>query len=127
MVLRELRIMHCAEALEEIHQAMRDGTALPGSRRLRAARPITAVRNEDAKLNQSGRVWFEGSPLRPALLLTMQGQGWRLIQDNIICSKVPGEDGLCQKKRSKGEPNTANCQPHAITVLSLPASAGMWS
>jgi integrase len=29
MVLRELRIMHCAEALEEIHQAMRDGTALP--------------------------------------------------------------------------------------------------
>ncbi len=41
----------------------------------------------------------------------MQGQGWRLIKENIVCSKAPGEDGLCQKKRSKGEPDTANRQP----------------
>ncbi len=111
MVLRELRIMHCAEALEEIHQAMRDGTALPDHGGPGAARLITAVRNEDVKLNQSGRVWSEGSAYDLSLLLTMQGQGWRLIQENIICSKVPGEDGLCRKMRSKGEPNTANCQP----------------
>lgn len=110
-VLRELRIMHCAEALEEIHQAMRDGSALPGHGGPGAARLITAVRNEDAKLSQSGRVWTESSAYDLALLLTMQGQGWRLVKDNIICSKAPGEDGLCQKKRSKGEPNTANCQP----------------
>lgn len=109
-VLRELRVMHCAEALEKIHQALRDGTALPGHGGTGAARLITAVRNEDAKLNQSGRIWAEGSAYDLALLLTMQGRGWRLIKDNIVCSKVPGEDGLCQKKRSKGEPNTANCQ-----------------
>ena len=34
-VLRELRIMHCADALEEIHQALRDGLPLPGKRRPR--------------------------------------------------------------------------------------------
>ena len=110
-VLRELRIMHCAEALEEIHQAINDGTALPGHGGPGSARLITAVLNEDAKLNQSGRVWTEGSAYDLALLLTMQGQGWRLIKSNIVCSKAPGEDGLCQKNRSKGEPNTANCQP----------------
>lgn len=110
-VLRELRIMHCAEALEEIHEAMNNGTALPAHGGPGTARLITAVRNEDAKLNESGRVWTEGSAYDLALLLTMQGQGWRLIKSNIVCSKAPGEDGLCQKKRSKGEPNTANCQP----------------
>jgi integrase len=116
-VLRELRIMHCAEALEEIHQAVNDGTALPGHGGPGAARLITAVRNEDTKLNQSGRIWTEGSAYDLALLLTMQGQGWRLIKDNIICSKAPGEDGLCQKKRSKGEPNTANCQPKCDNLI----------
>lgn len=110
-VLRELRIMHCAEAIEEIHQAMNDGAALPAYGGPGAARLVTAVRNEHAKLNQSGRVWTEGGAYDLALLLTMQGQGWRLIKSNIVCSKAPGEDGLCQKKRSKGEPNTANCQP----------------
>lgn len=109
-VLRELRIMHCAETLEEIHQAINDGTALPVHGGPGTARLITAVRNEDVKLNQSGRVWTEGSAYDLALLLTMQGQGWRLIKSNIVCSKAPGEDGLCQKTRSKGEPNTANCQ-----------------
>lgn len=110
-VLRELRIMHCAEALEEIHQAMRDGAPLPGHGGPGAARLVTAVRKRDAQLGQSGRVWSEGSAYDLACLLTMQGQGWRLIKENIICSKAPGEDGLCQKKRSKGQPNTANCQP----------------
>lgn len=116
-VLRELRIMHCAEALEEIHKAINDGTSLPGHGGPGSARLITAVRNEDAKLNQSGRVWNEGSAYDLALLLTMQGQGWRLIKSNIVCSKAPGEDGLCQKKRSKGEPNTANCQPQCDNLI----------
>lgn len=109
-VLRELRIMHCAEALEEIHQALRDGLPLPGNGGLGAARLVTAVRNEEGQLKQSGSIWDEGSAYDLAYLLTAQGQGWRLIKENIICSKAPGEDGLCQKKRSKGEPNTANCQ-----------------
>lgn len=110
-VLRELRIMHCAEALEEIHRAMSKGTALPGHGGPGAARLVTAVRNQEAQLNQSGRVWADSSAYDLACLLTMQGQGWRLVKENIVCSKTPGEDGLCQKKRSKGEPNTANCQP----------------
>lgn len=118
-VLRELRIMHCAEALEEIHEAMNNGTALPAHGGPGTARLITAVRNEDAKLNESGRVWTEGSAYDLALLLTMQGQGWRLIKSNIVCSKAPGEDGLCQKKRSKGEPNTANCQPQCDNRIVL--------
>lgn len=111
-VLRELRIMHCADALEEVHQALCDGRPIPGHGGPGAARLVTAVRTQEEQLNQSGRVWSEGSAFDLACLLTMKGQGWRLIKENIVCSKAPGEDGLCQKKRSKGQPNTANCQPH---------------
>lgn len=110
-VLRELRIMHCAEALEEIHEALRTGQPLPGNGGPGAARLVTAVRNEEVHLKHSARVWDDGSAYDLAYLLTAQGQGWRLVKENIVCSKAPGEDGLCQKKRSKGEPNTANCQP----------------
>lgn len=109
-VLLELRIMHCAEALEEIHYAMQNGLPLPGNGGSGAARLVSAVANEEKHLEHSGRVWAEGSAYDLAYLLTAQGRGWRLIKENIVCSKAPGEDGLCLKKRSKGEPNTANCQ-----------------
>lgn len=110
-VLRELRIMHCAEALEEIHEAIANDLPLPGNSGLGAARLATAVRNKEAELEQGGPAWQGDSAYALACLLTMQGQGWRLIKENIVCSKVPGEDGLCVRGRSKGEPNTANCQP----------------
>ena len=109
-VLRELRIMHCAETLQEIHQDIQAGQ-LPGNGGPGAARLVTAVRNEEEQLRQSGRVWDEGSAYDLAYLLTAQGKGWRLIKENIICTKTPGEDGLCQKNRSKEGPNTANCKP----------------
>lgn len=111
-VLREMRILHCAEALEEIHEALHSGLPLPGNGGPGAARLVATVCNTEHDLAQSGRVWTDGSAYDLACLLTLQGQGWRLIKENIVCSKAPGEDGLCQKMRSKGEPNTANCQPH---------------
>lgn len=110
-VLRELRIMHCSEALEEIHHAIANDLPLPGNGGAGAARLTAAVRRKQDELKQAGREWRDGSVFELACLLTMNGQGWRLVQENIVCSKVQGEDGLCQKKRSKGEPNTANCQP----------------
>ncbi|MDP2869160.1 MAG: hypothetical protein Q8O08_10050 [Methyloversatilis sp.] len=110
-VLRELRVMHCAEALEEIHHAIANNLPLPDNGGAGAARLAAAVRHTEAELAQGGRGWRESSAYDLACLLTMQGQGWRLIKENIVCSKAPGEDGLCQKKRTKGEPDTANCQP----------------
>jgi integrase len=110
-ILRELRIMHCAEALEEIRHAITHDLPVPGIGCAGAERLAAAVRNTAAELEQGGRTWQEGSAYDLACLLTMQGRGWRLIKENVVCSKAPGEDGMCLKARSKGEPNTANCQP----------------
>lgn len=108
-VLRELRIMHCAEALEEVRDAIASGTPLPANSGAAASRLADAVKEHEARLAASGRVWREGSAYDLAYLLTARGKGWRFIQKDIICAKAPGEAGLCLKNR--GEPNTSNCKP----------------
>jgi hypothetical protein len=107
-VLRELRIMHCAEALEEVHDAIASGTQLPAHSGAAASRLADAVKEHEARLTESGRLWRQGSAYDLAYLLTARGKGWRFVQKNIICAKVPSEAGLCMKNR--GEPNTSNCQ-----------------
>lgn len=109
-VLRELRIMNCAEVLQEIHEALASGGSLPGHGGPPAARLVEAVQTEEARLAKSGRLWTNGSAYDLAYLLTINGQGWRLIQKNIVCTKVPGENGLCRKNHSRGEPDTSNCR-----------------
>lgn len=116
-VLRELRITHCAEALEEVHEAIRTGLPLPGNGGPGGTRLVSVVRTEVEQLAQAGRLWDKGTPYELAYLITANGQGWRQIQPYIFCTKTPGEDGLCQKKRSKGEPNTANCQPECVNRI----------
>lgn len=110
-VLRELRILNCAEALEEVREALAAGAPLPGHGGAPAARLVEAVQDHEARLAKVGRVWADGSAYELAYLMTANGQGWRFIQKNIVCTKVPGEDGLCRKKRNRGEPDTSNCKP----------------
>lgn len=118
-VLRELRIMHCTDALEEVREAIASGAPLPTHSGAAAPRLAEAVKEHEARLVASGRAWNSGSAYDLAYLLTARGQGWRFIQKNIICAKAPGEPGLCLKNR--GEPNTAHCQPRCdnLIVLSL--------
>lgn len=109
-VLRELRIMHCAEVLEEVREAIAKGAPLPGHSGAPAERLVEAIKEHEARLVKSGRLWVEDSAYELAYLMTTNGQGWRFIQKNIVCTKVPGEDGLCRKKRNRGEPDTSNCR-----------------
>lgn len=108
-VLRELRIMHCAEVLEEVRNAIASGTPLPAHSGAAATRLADAVQEHEARLAESGRLWRDGSAYDLAYLLSVKGEGWRFVQKDIICAKAPGEAGLCLKNR--GEPNTSNCKP----------------
>ena len=116
-VLRELRILHCAQTMEEVREAIVAGTPLPAFSGGAASRIIYAVQEHEARLASSGRVWTGGSAYDLAYLLTAKGQGWRFVRKNIICAKVPGEVGLCLK--NKGEPNTADCKPECENRLVL--------
>lgn len=116
-VLRELRILHCAQALEEVRESLATGAPLPEHSGAAAYRMVDAVNDHEARLATSGRVWTDGSAYELAYLLTSSGQGWRIIQKNVICSKVPGEGSLCRK--NKGEPNTSNCKPECDNRIVL--------
>lgn len=108
-VLRELRIMHCAEALEEIHHAVANNLPLPANGGAGAARLVAAVEKQEAHLREQGRVWTEGSAYELACLLTGQGKGWRLINANIVCSK----DWVCSKphRHKELELDKPKCDP----------------
>lgn len=108
-VLRELRILHCAETMEEIHEALALGEPVPEHSGGAASRMVDAVSDHQIRLSNSGRVWNSGSAYDLAYILTSSGQGWRFIQKNIVCAKVPGEGGLCT--RNRGEPDTSKCDP----------------
>lgn len=108
-ILRELRILHCAEALEEVREALASGAPLPTYAGAGASRLIDAVQEHDSRLRRSGRVWSAGTAYDLAYVLTSNGQGWRFVQKNVICAKAPGERGLC--RTNKGEPNTSKCKP----------------
>lgn len=108
-VLRELRIMHCAEALEEIHRAIANNLQLPANGGAGAARLLAAVENQEAHLREQGRVWAEGCAYELACLLTGQGKGWRFINANIVCSK----DWVCSKphRHKELELDKPTCDP----------------
>ncbi len=106
-VLRELRILHCAEMLEEVREALASGAPLPGHSGASAPRLIEAVKDHDTRLAKSGRVWTDGSAYDLAFMMTVNGQAWRFCRENIICTKVPGEKG-CDTQKANCKPDCSN-------------------
>lgn len=106
-VLRELRILHCTELLEEVREALSTGAPLPGHSGASAPRLVEAVKEHEARLAKSGRVWTNGSAYDLAYMMTVNGQAWRFCRKDIICTKVPGEKG-CDKQKSNCKPDCDN-------------------
>jgi hypothetical protein len=106
-VLRELRILHCADALEEVREALATGAPLPGHSGAAAPRLVEAVKEHEARLAKFGRVWTDGSAYDLAYMMTVNGQAWRFCRKDIICTKVPGEKG-CDKEKSNCKPDCNN-------------------
>jgi len=122
-VLRELRVMHCADTIEEIHEAMTTGVGVTGAGSFggEGGKRITAaVQAESQRLAVQGQVWDEGTAYDLALMLTVNGSGWRLVRENVICAKAPGEPGACKSERY-GQPNVSGCKPDCVQRVHLAA------
>lgn len=117
-VLRELRVMHAAETIEEIHDALLQNGPLPSHGGQGGERLIDAVVSETRRLESDGRVWDEGSAYDLASLLTVNGTGWRLVRENVVCAKTPAEPGACKGGRA-GQPNVAGCKPDCVQRIQL--------
>jgi hypothetical protein len=126
-VLRELRIMHCADTLERVREALKAGLPSPvgGVGGIRLADAITEHENREL---QSQRQWSAESAQELAEQYTMNGEGWRLGV-GFICSKLPHEAGECRKGASRrgehGEPLISNCKMNCPQRIDLPTQIGL--
>lgn len=116
-VTRELKIMRCERVLEDMHAARERSGALPldGYGGQGALVLDRAVSSYEAALHQKGEQWGAGCAHELAEILTAGGRNWTLVSEHSICSKGPGEAGLCSK--NLGEPITSNCQSECINRI----------
>jgi hypothetical protein len=110
-VARELRIMRYKDLVEDLHSAVHTpGSQSFGGHGGSGARVLTeAVKTHEVELHRMGREWGADSAYELAVILSNNGQYFRVARPGVICTKAPSEIGLCSHKL--GDPNTGNCQP----------------
>lgn len=121
-VLREMRVMHCSETLQQVRDAIKAGLSNPFGG-IGGTRLANAVIEHEAREQQSQRQWTTETPYDLAVEYTMNGKGWRL-GTGFICSKLPHEAGECRKGASRhgehGEPLISSCQRTCPQRIDLP-------
>ena len=121
-VLRELRVMHCAETLQQVRNATAAGLPNPFGG-LGGARLTSAVSERETREKTAHRKWTDETAYELATQYTMNGVGWRL-GIGFICAKLPHEPGECRKGASRrgehGEPLISNCQRACAQRVELP-------
>jgi len=109
-VVRELRVIRAEGLIADMHAALHDPTSLSFAGHGGAGARVLAdaVRNREDELHQMGMEWGASTARELAVILTNNGDSARLIAPHIICTKTPGEVGLCTQK--KGMINPGKCQ-----------------
>lgn len=96
-VARELRIMRCQEVIEDMHTALHTpGAPKYGGHGGGAAPFLTeAVKTQEEELHRSGQVWDANSSYELSVILTGNGQYFRLTKPGVVCLKESREAGPC--------------------------------
>ena len=96
-VARELRIMRCQEVLEDIHTAIHTpGASKYGGHGGGGAFGLAeAVKTHEEELHRSGRRWDADSSYELSMILTGNGQYFRLTKPGVVCLKESREVGPC--------------------------------
>jgi len=109
-VSRELKVMRGKELIEDIVAAEQasDEPDTAGYGGFAAVTIVSAVNAHRQRLHRNGKAWGVGSAYELAELLTMKGDAWEYVRPGVICTKLPGEVGACNRKR--GRPEAGNCK-----------------
>jgi len=110
-VARELRVMRAKEVVEHLVDAQlaaRQKPTMGGYGGLGAVTLNEAVRSYRDRVHRRGEDWSVSRVNELAELLTMQGTAWEQVRPGVLCTKLPGEAGPCNK--SRGRPEPSKCQ-----------------
>lgn len=111
-VSRELRVMRAKEVVDAMVDAdlaavSGDGIDFGGYGGLAATSIHVAVVNKKQEVHRTGATWGANNAMELAELLTLQGTAWQQVRVGVMCTKLPGEAGPCN--RSKGRPEPGKC------------------
>ncbi|WP_156373565.1 hypothetical protein [Pseudorhodoferax sp. Leaf267] len=108
-VTRELRVLMAKTAVEKmLATEVEQTTSGFGGYGGRAAATISSsIEVHRARLHRRGKDWGSETAYELAELLTMKGDSWECVRPGVICTKLPGEVGICNLKR--GRPDASRC------------------
>lgn len=109
-VTRELRVMRAKDVIEKMVEEdtatfKLDDAPLGGYGGLAAVSLSSAVKVHQERIHRRGDDWNADSVIELAELLTLQGQAWEQVRHGVLCTKLPGEAGPCNKKKGRPEPS----------------------
>ena len=110
-VARELNVMRAKEVVEKMVEAdvaPETSTLLGGYGGLGAITIREAVESYRAKTHRRGEDWGSETAEELAQMLTCQGVSWLQVRRGVICTKLPGEAGPCNKRLGRPEPGKCN-------------------
>ena len=109
-VKRELTVMRAKDAVEAMVAAHMNPAVEPGLGGYGGLGAVTlgsAVGSAVDQVHRNGREWGVENSFALAEFLTMNGTAWEHVRPGVLCTKLPGQAGICNK--SLGRPEPANC------------------
>lgn len=113
VVERELRVMRAKEVVESMVEADVSGTSesgydFAGYGGLAALKIHAAVQMSRRDSLRRGEEFGANDIVELSELLTFQGHAWEQVRHGVVCTKVPGQTGPCNK--GLGRPEPSRCQ-----------------
>lgn len=112
-VERELRVMRAKEVVERMAEAdsshlSNQHGGLAGYGGLGAYKISEVVHAHRRSQHRLGKQFGAETVVELAELLTFQGKAWEQVRHGVVCTKVPGQSGPCNK--GVGRPEPSKCQ-----------------
>ncbi|MBD0679932.1 hypothetical protein [Pseudomonas sp. PSB11] len=97
-VTRELRVMRCQDVLEDLHSAVseRGAPAFGGYGGGALPHMTKTIKIQEEELHRQGLQWSAGSARELAVMLTNNGQYFRMVKPGVLCTKPTREATPCQ-------------------------------
>ncbi len=120
-VLRAVRVAKATEVVEAMVQAedIELASGIHGGYGGGAAAGLAeAVQKHMESLHESGQAWGANSARELAEIFTLQGREWLLVRPGVLCTKLSGQAGPCNK--SLGRPEPSKCSSTCMHRLEEP-------
>jgi integrase len=97
-IAQELRIMRCQEVIEDIRTSLHNVGAPSFGGHGGGAAPymVESIKTQEEELHRQGRLWDVDSAYELAVILTNQGQYFRVVKPGVLCTKPSREASPCK-------------------------------